>query len=87
MLFRSEAKGQYPAAVGRAFAVLGKHPRVLQAYNELYALSQVRPHRTVAFHGFKDDELRAMDAAMLTPGGMTELPVLRNGVDEHPAEA
>jgi len=61
----AEAKGQYPAAVGRAFSTLGKQPRVLHAYNELYALSQVRPHRTVAFQGFEPDEMRAVDAAML----------------------
>lgn len=65
----AEAKGQYPAAVGRAFAALGNNPRVLAAYNELYALSQVRPHRTVAFHGFERNELRALDAAMLVPIG------------------
>lgn len=52
----------------RAFAALGQRPGVLKAYNELYALSQVRPHRTVAFHGFEPGELRAIDAAMLTSG-------------------
>lgn len=83
----AEAKGQYPAAVGRAFATIGRNSRVLEAYNELYALAQVRPHRTVAFHGFKDGELRAVDAAMLPLGGGTELPTLRNGVDEPKAEA
>ncbi|WNG48364.1 hypothetical protein F0U60_32735 [Archangium minus] len=77
----AEAKGQYPAAVGRAFAALGNNPRVLSAYNELYALSQVRPHRTVAFHGFERNELRAMDAAMLVPVGQ-EAPAPRNSLDE-----
>lgn len=61
------AKGQYPAAVGRAFATLKPQPRVLEAYNELYALAQLRPHRTVAFRGF-NGQLRPLDAAMLPEG-------------------
>lgn len=83
----AEAKGQYPAAVGRAFSALGQNPRVLKAYNELYALSQVRPHRTVAFHGFEPDEMRAIDAAMLAPANPQDVPALRNGVDERKVEA
>lgn len=61
----AEAKGQYPAAVGRALADVKRRPAVLDAYNELYELSLVRPHRTVAFRGFRDDEIRAADAAMI----------------------
>ncbi|HZH03665.1 MAG TPA: SPFH domain-containing protein [Myxococcaceae bacterium] len=61
----ADAKGQYPAAVGRALSALGKEPEVLTAYQELYALSQLRPHRTVAFNGFDGGDLRAVDAAML----------------------
>lgn len=83
----AEAKGQYPAAVGRAFAKLERQPRVLAAYNELYALSQVRPHRTVAFHGFADGEMKALDAAMLSSNGLAELPVPHHGVGEPKAEA
>jgi regulator of protease activity HflC (stomatin/prohibitin superfamily) len=87
----AEAKGQYPAAVGRAFSVLGKQPRVLHAYNELYSLSQVRPHRTVAFHGFEGDSLRAVDVAMIptTTNGTQELevPALRPNGDERKVEA
>lgn len=64
----AEAKGQYPTAVSRAFGRLAAHPAALTAYNELYALSQLRPHRTIAFRGF-GDELRAVDAAMLTIPG------------------
>lgn len=63
----AEAKGQYPAAVGRAFAELKKRPSIFAAYNELYDLSQLRPHRTVTFRGFSDGELRAVDAAMIVP--------------------
>lgn len=62
----AEAKGQYPDAVGRAFAALHGSPAVLRAYNELYELSLLRPHRTVVFRGFENNELRAVDAAMLT---------------------
>lgn len=66
----AEAKGQYPASVGRAYEVLGAKPEVLAAYQELYELSQLRPHRTVAFQGFDESEgggLRAVEAAMLAP--------------------
>lgn len=69
----AEAKGQYPAAVGRALAAVKERPAVLDAYNELYELSLVRPHRTVAFRGFRETELRATDAAMIPLEG-TALP-------------
>lgn len=62
----AEAKGQYPAAVGRALAALRSRPRVYDAYNELYELSLVRPHRTVSFRGFDPGELKAAEAAMVT---------------------
>lgn len=63
----ADAKGQYPAAVGRALAKLQSQPRVLAAYNELYELSLLRPHRMIAFSGFGEGEVRAADAAMLAP--------------------
>ncbi|MCC6647744.1 MAG: SPFH/Band 7/PHB domain protein [Polyangiaceae bacterium] len=62
----AEAKGQYPAAVGRALGALRDRPRVYAAYNELYELSLVRPHRTVSFVGFDAGELKAVEAAMVT---------------------
>lgn len=61
----AKAKGQYPAAVGRALNELKQHPEVYAAYNELYELSVLKPHRTTAFVGF--DVLRAEDAAMMLP--------------------
>lgn len=67
----AEAKGQYPQAVGRAFEALKKQPAVLDAYNQIYALSTLRPHRTVAFRGFDRDGLRSVDAAMLAPSALT----------------
>lgn len=73
----AEAKGQYPAAVGRAFGDLKKKPQIFAAYNELYDLSQMRPHRTVTFRGFADNELRAVDAAMIIP--QSDGPVAANG--------
>ncbi|MFO0650915.1 MAG: SPFH domain-containing protein [Polyangiales bacterium] len=63
----AEAKAQYPLAVGRALDAVRADPAVLDAYNELYALSLVRPHRTIAFKGFEGEALRAVDAAMLAP--------------------
>jgi regulator of protease activity HflC (stomatin/prohibitin superfamily) len=65
----AEAKGQYPAAVGRALADISSKPALFDAYNELYELSLVRPHRTVAFRGFANGEIRAADAAMVQIDG------------------
>lgn len=65
--FVAEARAQYPLAVGRAYAELKKSPRLRAAYDELYELSLLHPHRTVAFVGFGPDEVRAVDAAMLAP--------------------
>jgi regulator of protease activity HflC (stomatin/prohibitin superfamily) len=62
----ADAKGQYPAAIGRAFTQLKSKPLVMNAYNELYDLSLLRPDRTVSFRGF-DSELRSVDAAMIVP--------------------
>lgn len=67
------AKGQYPLAVGRALAELQKKKKIFAAYNDLYELSLLRPHRTVTFRGFEDGELRAADAAMVVPGVETPL--------------
>jgi regulator of protease activity HflC (stomatin/prohibitin superfamily) len=61
-----EAKGQYPAAIGKAFERLKKIPQVFTVYNRLYELSLIRPWRTVAFKGFHDGELTAAEAAMIT---------------------
>lgn len=63
----ADAKGQYPSAVGQALAEVKRRPAVFAAYNELYDLSLVRPHRTVTFRGFEGSELRAADAAMMVP--------------------
>ena len=62
----ADAKGQYPLAVGRAFEELEQRPEVFEAYNALYDLSLLRPHRTIAFRGFDAGELRATDSAMMT---------------------
>lgn len=60
----ARAKAEYPLAVGEALADLRRDPLVYAAYNELYRLAQLRPHRAVAFLGF-GDRLRAEDAAMM----------------------
>ncbi len=67
----AKAKGQYPLAVGRALGRLRPNPRVFAAYQELYELSLLRPHRTLAFKGFKDGEVRSFDAAMFASAGGT----------------
>jgi regulator of protease activity HflC (stomatin/prohibitin superfamily) len=61
----AEGRAQYPLAVGRALADLRRDPPVHAAYQALYALSVLRPHRTIAFRGWQG--LRAADAAMLVP--------------------
>ncbi len=61
----AEARGQYPAAVGRAYAELKKKPAVFAAYTELYELSMARPQQTIAFKDFEPGEMRALEAAML----------------------
>jgi regulator of protease activity HflC (stomatin/prohibitin superfamily) len=61
----AEAKGQYPAAVGRAYAELKKKPAVFAAYTELYELSMMRPNQTIAFKDFEAGEMRSVEAAML----------------------
>jgi hypothetical protein len=59
------AKGQYPAAVGRGLEALREMgPQVLDAYNTLYALNQLRPQRMVSFQGFAPGEVKAVEAAM-----------------------
>jgi regulator of protease activity HflC (stomatin/prohibitin superfamily) len=63
----ADAKGQYPAALDRAFSHMAREPAVLTAYNELYELSLVRPHRTITFTGFGDGELGAAEAMMAAP--------------------
>jgi regulator of protease activity HflC (stomatin/prohibitin superfamily) len=63
----AEARGQYPSAVGRAYAVLSERPEIFAAYQQLYELSMLRPDQIVAFKGFQDGELRPVDAAMLVP--------------------
>lgn len=70
----AKAKGQYPAAVGRAYEQLSGDPQVFAAYRELYELSLVRPHRTVSFQGFEDGEIRALDAALVAPPMPDNLP-------------
>lgn len=59
----ADAKGQYPLAIGRAYAEMESEPEVLEAYETLYDLSQLRPHRVIAFRGF--DGASALEAAMI----------------------
>jgi regulator of protease activity HflC (stomatin/prohibitin superfamily) len=70
----AEAKGQYPAAIGRAMDAYKRVPEVLEAYQALHALAQLRPHRTVAFQGFGEQELRPVDAAFLQGPATPERP-------------
>jgi regulator of protease activity HflC (stomatin/prohibitin superfamily) len=62
----AQARAQYPLEVGAALAEVKQTPKVLEAYLELYELSQLRPQRTVAFRGFEGEhKLKSVEAAML----------------------
>jgi regulator of protease activity HflC (stomatin/prohibitin superfamily) len=63
--FIAEAKGQYSLAVSRAYQQLATNPELFKAYRELYELSLIKPHRTVAFQGFGEADLAAAEAAMI----------------------
>ncbi len=63
----AEARGQYSLAVGRSYSRLKSNAKILSAYAQLYELSLLKPHRTVAFHGFQDQGLKAVEALMSTP--------------------
>ncbi|MBM4344965.1 MAG: SPFH domain-containing protein [Deltaproteobacteria bacterium] len=65
----AQAKVQYPTAVGRAYARLGDTPEVLHAYQQLYELAQIRPHRATVFRGITDADLRKGEAMMFVPNG------------------
>jgi regulator of protease activity HflC (stomatin/prohibitin superfamily) len=68
----AEAKAQYPLAVGEALAHMKSTPPVLRAYNELYGLNLMRPHRMISFRGFSPDEMRSTDVAMLPDAAATQ---------------
>ncbi|WP_141735695.1 SPFH domain-containing protein [Oligoflexus tunisiensis] len=74
----AEAQGQYALAVGSAYARLGKNQELLSAYRELYELSLMKPQRTVAFRGFADQEIKALDAAMAVPNIFDHIPIHGN---------
>jgi regulator of protease activity HflC (stomatin/prohibitin superfamily) len=71
----AEAQGQYALAVGNAYHRLGKNQELLSAYRELYELSLMKPQRTVAFRGFADQEVKALDAAMAVPNVFEHVPI------------
>lgn len=62
----AEAKAQYPLSVGRALERLKETPAVFAAYCSLYELAQLRGTRTIAFKGFSNGEVRALEVAMLS---------------------
>ncbi|MDP3502572.1 MAG: SPFH domain-containing protein [Myxococcales bacterium] len=62
----AQARSQYPLSIGAALEELKAQPAVLEAYLELYELSQLRPGRTIAFRGFEGGQaMRSVEAAML----------------------
>lgn len=73
----ADARAQYPLAIGAALEQLKQTPEVLEAYLELYELSQLRPGRTVAFRGFEGKQaLRSADAAMLQVMPVDQAPLI-----------
>jgi regulator of protease activity HflC (stomatin/prohibitin superfamily) len=71
----AEAQGQYALAVGSAYHKLNKNQELLGAYRELYELSLMKPQRTVAFRGFADQDMKALDAAMAVPNAFEHIPI------------
>jgi regulator of protease activity HflC (stomatin/prohibitin superfamily) len=71
----AQAQGQYALAVGSAYHKLSKNQELLGAYRELYELSLMKPQRTVAFRGFADQEMQALDAAMAVPNTFEHIPI------------
>jgi len=63
----AEARGQYSLSVSKAYKKLSNNYELLEAYKRLYELSLLKPHRTVAFHGFSEHEVKSMEAAMTLP--------------------
>lgn len=61
----AEARGQYPRAVGEAYASMREGLAVAKEYRELHDLVLLRPGHTVAFLGFEPGEIRAVEAPML----------------------
>jgi regulator of protease activity HflC (stomatin/prohibitin superfamily) len=60
----AEARGQYPRAVGRAYAAMRAAPSVYAEFRALHDLVLLRPGHTVAFLGFEPGEIRASEAPM-----------------------
>ncbi len=70
----AKARGQYPRAIGKAYAAMREGVTVDREYRELHDLVLLRPAHTVAFVGFEPGELRASDAAMFDLTAATQKP-------------
>ena len=71
---KGEARAQYPLELSRVFETMAKSPRVLAAYRQLHRFGRTQPSKTIYFDGFKEGELRAVDAAMLWPNSIDAGP-------------
>ncbi|BBH53544.1 SPFH domain-containing protein [Fluviispira sanaruensis] len=60
----AEAKGQYSLCIGNAYQKLAQNPELFDAYTKLYEYSLIKPHRTIAFQGFSDEEMFAMQGSL-----------------------
>jgi regulator of protease activity HflC (stomatin/prohibitin superfamily) len=67
--YQATARSMLPQAVGRAYQKLNRTPGVMTAYEKLYQLSLLQPQKLVSFVGFKDSEVRALDALMIPAEG------------------
>ncbi|MBC7658423.1 MAG: SPFH/Band 7/PHB domain protein [Chitinophagaceae bacterium] len=74
----AEAKGQHALGVSRVYKKLSQHPDVFKGYKQLYALSVLKPQRTVLFQGFGTEEFSAIEAAMTVPIGEVSAPVMQH---------
>ncbi|WP_186645288.1 SPFH domain-containing protein [Fluviispira vulneris] len=60
----AEAKGQYSLSIGKAYQKLAQNPELFEAYTRLYEYSLIKPHRTIAFQGFANEEMIAMQGSL-----------------------
>lgn len=70
----AQARGQYPRAVGTAYAAIRSDREVYEAYRELHELVLLRPGHTIAFRGFEPGEIKAQEAAFLDAPALQAVP-------------
>ncbi len=81
--YQATARSMQPQAVGRAYQKLNRTPGVMTAYEKLYQLSLLQPQKVVSFVGFKDSEVRALDALMIPHENGSAPQKMNSGHGQH----